>query len=347
MNTSPIKHILVVRLGSLSSAAMCVHALRGLVRDFPELRVTLLTHSAYEPLFATVTGVEYLFADLPQYRGLAGKLRLWWHIQRLGVDAVADLSATPLSRLLLLSPTPWRRRVAHLDKQRLEGKALTRKFRKVMVQRTPLATRSRDLFASLGLPFCMPAPVRRTSTSGLSHAVEILSGEKQSVWIGVSLLSAHHGTCYPLPLAAKLVELLASRYEKVFVFGEGEYQRQFCEGMQSLHPSVVSVAGKLTLSQQLELLSHLDVVVSIDNSILRLASLVGTPVISLWGATHPYLESSGYGQDPKYAIQCDLPCRPCSTSGRRRCLFGSYECMNSISPEEVFRRVKAITGRRK
>lgn len=347
MISSPLKHILVIRLGNLASVAMCVHALRGLVRDFPELRVTLLTASAHQPLFAGIEGVEFLFADQPLYRGYVGRLRLWRDIQRLGVDAVADLSATTLSRLLSFSFTPWRRRVAHLDKQRHEGKALTRKFRKVMVQRTPLAARSRDLFGSLGLPFCMPAPIRRTNGVEIPRVVEILAGEKSTVWVGVSLLSPHHGTCYPIPLAARLVELLASRYERLFLFGEGEYQRQFCEGMQQLHPSVISVAGLLSLEEQMDLLANLDVVVTIDGDILRLASLVGTPAISIWGATHPYLESSGYGQDPKFSLQCDLPCRPCSVGGVRRCMFGTYECMNSISPDEVFRAVKSVTGRRR
>ena len=345
MVTSSIKHILVIRLGRLSSAAMSVHALRGLVRDFPEVRITVLTFRAYSPLFRGVEGLEFLFADEECYAGVAGRMRLWRQVQRLRVDAIADLTSSTLSRALCFSPLFWRRKVARLENQRLEGKALTRKYRKVMVQLSPLASRSREVFASLGLPFCMPAPVRRTRTLEMPPIVEILAGEKSGKWVGASLLSNLHGTCYPLPLAAELIGLLAGRYEKVFVFGEGEYQRQFCEGMQYLHQNVISVAARTSLAEQMDILSLLDAVVSVDGDVLRLASLVGTPVISIWGATHPFLESSGYGQDPQNAIQRELPCRPCSTSGRRRCLFGNYECMHTITPEEIFRRVKSVTGR--
>lgn len=345
MLATNIRHILVIRLGSLSSVAMCVHALRGLVRDFSQVKITVLTLAQYKPLFRGVKGLEFLFADEAQYRGCGGTFRLWCAIQRLGVDAIADLTNSPFSRALSFSFTPWRRRVVRLQGQRLEGRALTRKYRKVMVQLPTLASRSREVFGSLGLPFCMPAPVRQAKGVQLPNIVDILAGEKSANWVGIAPLSNHNGTCYPLPKAAELVGLLAGRYQRVFLFGEGLYQRQFCEGMQSLYGNVISVAGRLSLAEQMDVLSVLDAVVSVDSDVLRLASLVGTPVISIWGATHPYLESSGYGQDPRNALQKELPCRPCSTDGRHRCLMGDYQCMNSISPEEIFRRVKSVTGR--
>ena len=342
MVKTSIRHILVIRLGSLSEVAMSVHALRGLVRDFPELRITVLTLSGYKPLFREVQGLEFLFADEPRYVGVRGRFRLWCRVQRLGVDAIADLTTNSLSRAMCFSLVPWRRRVARIKDLSLEGKALTRKYRKVMVQLLPLASRSREVFGELGLPFCMPAPVRHTKMAQLPAVVEILSGKKSGLWVGVAPLSAYHGTCYPIPLAAELVGLLAGHYERVFLFGDGVYERQFCEGMQSLHANVVSVAERVSLEERMDILAVLDAVVSVDGDVLRLASLVGTPVVSLWGATHPFLSSSGYGQDPRNTIQKDLPCRPCSTSGRRRCLFGNYECMNSIAPAEVFCCVKAV-----
>ena len=324
---------------------MCVHALRGLVRDFPELRLTILTHSEWKPLFRGIGGLEFIFEDDARYKGLAGRLRLWTDVQRLKADAVADLSATYLSRLLCFSFLPWRRKVARLKGVRLESKTLTRKYRKELVQQAPLSSRSRDLFAKLGLPFCMPAPVRRCRNAEIPQIVEILAGEKRGNWVGIAPLSNHKGTCYPIPQAAELVRLLASRYSKVFIFGKGEYQRQFCEGMQELYPNVISTAERVSLNDTLDILTILDAVVSVDGDVLRLCSLVGTPVVSLWGATHPFLESNGYGQNPENAIQKRLPCRPCSRDGRHRCLLGNYECMKTITPEEVFRRVKSVTGR--
>ena len=335
----PIEHILVVRLTDVAKAAMCVHALRGLKRDYPNIKLTVLTSSTLLPLFQGVAGLEFLLADDAKYKGLFGGVKLWSDIQRLKVDGVADLEASPRSRRLRFSPTPWRRITSVIERGKIERKLLTRKFRKVMVQLSPLSQRSRDVFERLGLPFSMPAPVRRKRSSKPPHIATILAGEKSGRWIGVALLSHRKGNCYPIDQSAELIKQLAARYEKVFVFGSGTYQKQFCEGMESLFPSVVSVAERASLSEQMELISVLDAVITVDHPVLSLASLVGTPAISIWGATHPFIESCGYGQNPTYAVQVELPCRPCSADGRRACLFGHYECMTRISPEMVLARL--------
>ena len=50
---------------------------------------------------------------------------------------------------------------------------------------------------------------------------------------------------------------------------------------------MLSLAGKLKLDEELALMSHLKVMVSMDSANMHLASLTATPVISIWGATHP------------------------------------------------------------
>lgn len=339
------KQVLVIRLTDVAKAATCVHALRGLKRDYPDLRLTVLTTSALRPLFRGVAGLEFVLADDEAYKGLFGGLRLWRHIQRLRIERVADLEASPRSRRLRFCLTPWRRRTSVIVRGKIERKLLTRKFRKVMVQLTPLSQRSRDVFERLGLPFSMPAPVRKRRASTPPQIATILAGEKKGRWVGVALLSAHKGNCYPIDQSAELIKQLAARYDKVFVFGSGTYQKLFCEGMESLFPAVVSVAERASLDEQMDLISVLDAVVTVDHPVLSLASLVGTPAVSVWGATHPFIESCGYGQDPRYTVQLDLPCRPCSEGGRRPCLFGHYECMTRIGPEMVLAKLLKLFGR--
>ena len=342
VNHTTLRHVLVIRLSGLSPTATTVHALRGLRRDFPELRITVLTIREFEPLFGVVDGVDFLFADEPVYSGFFGGLKLWRKIQQLDVDAMADLESTPRTRRLTFSLK--RRRVARIDKSRSESRLMTRKFRKVISQLEPLSQRSREVFNKLGLPFCMPAPIRRKRRNEPPQIATILAGEKVGRWIGVSLLAPHRGRCYPIPLANSLIAELSARYERVFLFGDGKYERQFCEGMQQLYDSVVSIAGRASLTEKMELISYLDAVVTIDDAVLSLASLVGTPAVSIWGATHPFIDSCGYGQDPANSVQIDLPCRPCSVNGARQCIFGNYECMNKITPEMVLNRVEALLG---
>ena len=93
---------------------------------------------------------------------------------------------------------------------------------------------------------------------------------------------------------------------------------------------------------ELTFMSTLDIMISMDSANMHLASLVGIPVVSIWGATHPYAGFMGWGQSIDNAIQIDLPCRPCSIYGNKPCMRGDYACLKNISPEQIVEKVEAV-----
>jgi len=109
--------------------------------------------------------------------------------------------------------------------------------------------------------------------------------------------------------------------------------------MEREHPNVTALWGRVRFAGELDLIANLDCVVSMDSLAMHMASLVATPVVSVWGATHPALGFLGYGCPPEGVVQLDLPCRPCSVYGQRRCKFGDYRCMR-IPPQAVLDRVE-------
>ena len=97
------------------------------------------------------------------------------------------------------------------------------------------------------------------------------------------------------------------------------------------------------LKEELELMKKLDVMVSMDSANMHLASLVGTRVVSIWGATHPYAGFLGWGQRMDDCVQRDdLKCRPCSIYGNKPCMRGDMACMQ-IDPKEVVERIRSST----
>ena len=86
-------------------------------------------------------------------------------------------------------------------------------------------------------------------------------------------------------------------------------------------------------------MSHLDVMISMDSSNMHLASLTDTPVVSIWGATHPFAGFLGWNQKAEDCVQLDLPCRPCSVYGNKPCFRGDYACLNGISSEEILNKL--------
>ena len=77
----------------------------------------------------------------------------------------------------------------------------------------------------------------------------------------------------------------------------------------------------------------------------HIASIVATPVVSIWGATHPYAGFYGFGQNTDDAVQLDMPCRPCSVYGNRPCIWRDYRCLANIPPTTVLERVSAVIER--
>ena len=162
-------------------------------------------------------------------------------------------------------------------------------------------------------------------------------GEK---WIGIAPFAAHKGKIYPLEKMERVIELLLEREPNchIFLFGGGAEERELLTQWESRHDRCTcALLG--SLYNELVLMSHLDTMVSMDSANMHLASLTGTRVVSVWGATHPFAGFMGWNQSPADAVQTTLPCRPCSIFGNKPCLHGDYPCLNSITPEEIVEKV--------
>ena len=108
-------------------------------------------------------------------------------------------------------------------------------------------------------------------------------------------------------------------------------------------PNVVSIAAKrYGFAVELPLMSWLDAMVSMDSGNMHMAALVNVPVVSVWGATHPYCGFAPWKQSPDNIVQLSLPCRPCSVFGNKECYLGDFRCMRSITPQMIIDKVNNI-----
>ncbi len=329
----------------MGDVAMTVPVVAQLRRDNPALRITVMTRPKFVPFFRDIPQVEFLLPDLEgRHKGFAGMVRLGREAHAAGVTTVADLHDVLRSKIVRTVLRLSGARVAALDKGRADKRALARKFRKVRAQLTPTVERYRKVLLRLGLTVGRPVPVPHAPRP-LPAAVEALTGPKEGVWIGVAPFSLHKGKVYPTVLADQLIGLLAGRYSRVLIFGGGKHEGEFADCMEQRHPGVVSMIGRVGLAGEMDLISNLDCLVSMDSGSMHIASNVGTPVVSVWGATHPRAGFYGFGQRPEDAVQLDLPCRPCSVYGNRPCIYKDYRCMEHIPPEMIADRVAGVVAR--
>ncbi len=108
-------------------------------------------------------------------------------------------------------------------------------------------------------------------------------------------------------------------------------------------PSAVDATGRLSLLQSAALIARARVLVSNDSAPLHLASAMNTPTVALFG---PTILAFGFGPlaERSTIVERDgLACRPCHAHGPQSCPLGHWHCMRDLTPEEVARRVRALT----
>ena len=331
-----LQHLLIIRLSAMGDVAMCVPALQALRSVNPELKITVLTRSFFKPFFRDIENINFITPNFDTtHKGFAGVFRLAREVQALKVTHVADLHNIIRTKLLCKFLKLCGMKVRIIDKGREERGLMTRKFRKVVTPLRHTIDRYCDVFKSLGLDVAIPEPVQKMKLP-IPESIYLKVGDKfNETWIGVAPFAQHKGKIYPSQSMGELIKILSEKYDKVFIFGGGPYERDFSECMEQRYAGVVSVIGRLNLSEELDLISSLDVMISMDSAAMHMSTLVGTTVVSVWGATHPYVGFMGFGQDISNAVQLDLPCRPCSVYGNKPCLFNDYHCMENITPEMI------------
>lgn len=347
------QHILVIRFSSLGDVAMTVPVVYAVARRYPDVRITVLSRGYARPLFEDLApNVNFMEADIKgEYRGVRGLNALYRRLVAKQFTHVADLHSVLRSNYLRLRFNLGRFKVNHIDKHRNGRRRLVAQKGKVRRQLPTSFENYLEVFSRLGFPvgqtdFHSIFPPEGGNLNMLPKAV----GPKRSweQWIGIAPFAAHRGKIYPQEKMVEVIRQLSDRYPKArfFLFGRGKDEEQtFAEWTRQM-PQCLNVGQHLeTLHQELILMSHLDVMVSMDSANMHLASLTATPVVSVWGATDPLAGFMGWGQSRDNAVSIELDCRPCSIYGQKPCRFGDYRCMAGIKPETIVGKVDGILER--
>lgn len=351
-------HLLVIRFSALGDVAMTIPVLDTIARKRPDLRITVLSRPFVRPLFAGMPqNVTFMGADLKnEFKGVWGVWKLFRHLKKLHIDCVVDLHDVLRTKLLrflfLLSGTS----VASIYKGRKEKRSLVNNKGKRPL--SPLASafeRYANTFLRADISEAALPEVAHCQKSGCFHSIFGESkgnttafrnavGEPDGRhWIGIAPFAAHAGKILPAETIGHVITHFASRTDcRLFLFGGGEREKAQMDSWSKGLNNVTSMAGKLKLDGELALMSHLDVMVSMDSANMHLASLVGTPVVSVWGSTHPAAGFMGWGQDEAHAVQMPLACRPCSIYGNLPCKRNDYACLRTINAEQIIEKINLI-----
>lgn len=316
---------------------MTVPVVRLLLQQYPELHLTFVSAPFVAPMFGGMERLEFVGVDTKKdYAGLAGLSRLSRRLRKMHrFAAVADLHNVLRTKIIRLFLPGLKKAV--IDKGRAEKTELTRPVNKKLRQLKTGFQRYADVFAELGYPVDLNAPYHN-KPEPLPALVPGLSGKKL---VGIAPFARHQPKMYPLDQMRQVAEgLAADPGIQVILFGsraETPTLEQWVGG------NIYSVAGKISFGEELNLISQLDLMLSMDSANMHLASLYKIPVVSIWGGTHPFLGFYGWRQPMENLLQADLPCRPSSVFGNKPCpVHGEQGCMEGITPQLVVAKARQV-----
>jgi ADP-heptose:LPS heptosyltransferase len=335
-----VNHILVMRFSAMGDVAMTVPVVKALLDQNPHVRITYVSRPEYGDFFKDIPRLSYFAADVAAlYAGLPGLLKLYLDLKKnANYYALADLHnnlrTQVLRKLFRLSGVPY----IFIDKGRAEKKLLTRFPNKLLKPLKLMVERYADVFRKIGLQLTLDHQLVKQPKILSAEVIEI-TGTKSGQWTGISPFAKHKGKTYPHEKMEQLIAELSQTAVKIFLFGGGQQEREICYNWQKKYANVISTVQLLSMEQELALMSQLDVMLSMDSSGMHLASLVGTPVVSIWGATHHFAGFLGYGQSTDDIVANDIECRPCSVYGNKPCFRKDYVCMHRIKTDLVIEKL--------
>jgi ADP-heptose:LPS heptosyltransferase len=325
----------------MGDVAMTIPVIKQLLQQHPELEISFVSNKSFKPMFFGIERLRFIEADPKvKHKGILGIYRLCKEIMHNGnpIDAVADfhgvLRSFMMQIFLKLKGIP----IATINKGRAEKKKLTAKENKKNIPLKSSFERYAEVIKKLGLSFLL----EKKPLESIKHPLPVLA-EKwfgNKTVIGIAPFAKHPEKVYPPEKMKMLISLLKTEGAVVLLFGGGKQETaQLAEWEKDFGGNVFNLAGLFNLSEELSIISHLDVMVSMDSANMHLASLVGVPVISVWGPTHPNAGFYGWGQSTENMVSIDLSCRPCSVFGNKKCYRGDHACMEEITHLDIYKKL--------
>ncbi|KFC24412.1 glycosyltransferase family 9 protein [Chryseobacterium sp. FH1] len=321
-----MKTILAYRFSAFGDVAMTVPVCVEFLEQNPDVQIIFISRDNFKDLFDRHPRLIFKGISFDDYKGVFGIRKLTRQlIREFKPDYVADLHDVIRTKMVNSIFKRHRYKVFKINKGKEEKEKLTNvwNLEKKPLKRT--VERYADVFRKMGFPL------------ELSHKLRPQTNEKSGV--GFAPFAQHKGKMMPLDKSFELARVLAKSH-KVYFFGGGKEEDEILRKWESQIPNTLSLSGKLSLKEELQKISELETMISMDSANMHLASLMGTRCVSVWGSTHHFAGFLGYGQSEDDIVHVkDLSCRPCSVFGDKECFRGDYACLEELNIQKIIDKI--------
>ena len=309
---------------------MIVPAVSVLRNKYPELKITVLTKEIFSSLFNQIDDINFLFFK-QKHKSINGIFSLSKTINKIQPDQIIDLHNVIRTKLLRFFLSFKINDFRVLDKGRREKVSLIKGG--PLIKLKSMNQRYLEALELTPNKLSLDSFIYYKKLNISQINFKLIKNKKL---IGIAPFAMHLCKQYSLNKILNIIDLLESDYNILIFCAEGEEERLIQE-KSDLH----IISSKYSLETQMAIMSNIDLMLSMDSANGHIASLFGINVITLWGATHPYIGYAPFGQPEKNSLFPDkklFPRSPVTIYGAN-CPKKYVNAINSIKVEDIVKKI--------
>ena len=322
------RKILVIRFSSLGDIILSSPTVLNLKIGYPQSYITFLTKPKYRQIVKMFGTVDEI-ALLPESGKFTEQLLLLKYLEQQNFDIIVDLHGNFRSSLARTVLTAGQKVV--YPRNRSARQRIVR-FKDFTATNGNTHTHSIDKYNDCLLELGLAAPTRRPVFQEIKG---IIAAEHPTVVIAAG--AAFKNKQWPVEKFAEVAVKLHHSHQAKIIWAATEKDETPASLKEQIPEDKLSLLSNHPIAELASIISEATITIANDSGIAHLSSAVGTPVISIFGPTHPAL-----GFEPRglldEIIQADVSCRPCSLHGDKACFQKEQYCFTQIEPPEVIKK---------
>jgi ADP-heptose:LPS heptosyltransferase len=344
-----MQSLILVEMTRLGDVICTFPALRRIRSAFPEASIAMAVQKEYAELIES-SSLDIHAIGLHSSRTIVGLLASMIEVRRTRYDLACALSPARRNAYLVLGSRagiragylrPTRSRIQYLRESPVTVRGQEPAV-SVSYGKEHIATRALKVCDALGLPDVAPVSIPALKSASLEASLTRVSGFLSAVrspFVAIHPFAAWEFKEWPVGNYVALVGALSagSGLDVVVICEEADRDRWNAACTGKATQNRVHVFSSARLMDVAAVISQASVLVGNDSGPLHLASLLGTPVVGLFGPATPEL-TAPRGFDGA----CLYHAKDCSPCAQTSCVDPKHHCMSSISVDDVLATVQSL-----
>ena len=319
--------ILIIRFGSLGDILLSSPTVLNLRCNFPKAKILYLTKEKYRSTVAMIDGIDEILTVSDTISSMA-YFKFLMHLDN-HYDYIFDLHGNIRSWMARKFLTANHKFV--YPKRRLERALIVKN--KIYPEVYPHTI---DLYNQILLDAELEVYLHRPIIKRQAPENRLYSEffEKHTSVVVIAPGASYKTKQYPPEEFASVAYEIYNQNKSGIFWADANEQDELPELVNKIPKESFQRISNLPIGELASVIDIAQLTIANDSGIAHLSSAVHTPVVTIFGPTHPALGFAPHGLFDQ-VVQVPEECRPCSLHGGKACYRESQYCFDNIESERV------------